>query len=270
LTSAAIRFNPELLMRKKPNLVLALALCCLLSFGVRPSASAEPPDYQRAIGEAVAHFEARRYPEARERFAEAHALSPSARTLRALGLVEFELGNYVESVTYLEQALGATSKPLDAVLRREAMDVLARAKQRVSLLRIAVTPADATLLVDGAPAIARSERGLTLLPGEHRIEASAAGRKGESTLVRLAPGEERSLSFALARAPEPEQIGRAAQGPDDLESSRALLRNPWLWSGVGIAVVALVTGLAVGLGGRDSVREAPLYGGDTGAILSAP
>jgi tetratricopeptide (TPR) repeat protein len=257
-------------MRMKLDQVLALALgCFLLLLGAVSRASAESPDYQRAIAEAVAHFDARRYHEAREFFAEAHALSPSARTLRALGLVEFELRNYLESIAYLEQALAATQKPLDAALRREATDVLVRAKRHVSLLRIAVTPADATLVVDGAPRLARSEGGLTLLPGEHRIEASAAGRRSESTVVRLAPGEERNLSFSLA--PEPEPLASAAPGRDDARRpSRPLLRNPWLWSGAGVAVVALVTGLVVGLGARDSVREAPAYGGDTGAILSAP
>ena len=69
----------------------ALAVCLALSHWLTPSARADAPGFQRAINAAIADFEAGRFEQARTHFAEAHALSPSARTLRALGMVEFEL-----------------------------------------------------------------------------------------------------------------------------------------------------------------------------------
>ena len=50
------------------------------------SAGHEAEDYQAAVRQAVAELEAGHYPEALALFREAHELSPSARTLRGLGL----------------------------------------------------------------------------------------------------------------------------------------------------------------------------------------
>jgi hypothetical protein len=67
---------------------------------------------------------------AREELRRAHAIFPNARTLRGLGMVEFELRSYVQSVQLLEQALAASVKPLDGKLRTDTEALLARAQRR--------------------------------------------------------------------------------------------------------------------------------------------
>jgi tetratricopeptide (TPR) repeat protein len=226
------------------------------------NARAEPQGFQRTINQAVAEYDAGRFAEARVHFSEAHALSPSARTLRALGMVEFELHHYVESVTYLEQALLSQVKPLDAALRAEAERVLGRAHGEIARLRVILNPAEATLRVDDAAALASSQ--LVLAPGPHVIEASAPGRQSERRELRLSAGEQQRLEIALTPLP------LADGAPAASRSERALIKNPWLWSGVGVAAAALITGLAIGLSARDGTQPAPAYGGDTGMVLSGP
>jgi hypothetical protein len=57
---------------------------------------------------------------------------------------------------------------------------------------------------------------------------------------------------------------------EDAHEAPPLYKNPWLWTGVGAVVVGAIAGLAVGLGGRDRTRAEPVFGGDTGAVLTAP
>src|SRR5688500_9579869 len=66
--------------------------------GEAPSPAAEAagvPGYAEAIGEAIEHYSAHRWPEAQAAFARAHALQPSARTYRGLGLAAFYLQEFV-------------------------------------------------------------------------------------------------------------------------------------------------------------------------------
>jgi tetratricopeptide (TPR) repeat protein len=244
------------------NRLRAILICLALSLASSGAARAEPQGFQRAVSQAVVDYDAGRFAEARVHFTEAHALSPSARTLRALGMVEFELHHYVESVTYLEQALASRVKPLDAALRAEAESVLSRAHNETARIRVVLNPAEATLRVDEAAALATSP--LVLAPGAHLVEASAPGRKSERRELVLSAGEQRTLEIALTPLPA------LSEAPNASRSERALLKNPWLWSGVGVAAAALITGLAVGLSARDGTQPAPAYGGDTGMVLNGP
>lgn len=248
-------------VRGRLDLVLALAWLSLALLLAPTEVQADNAAFQRVIDDAVALFEAGRFDAARVRFAEAHALAPSARTLRALGMVEFELRHYPESVSYLEQALSSGVKPLDEALRREAEQVLLRARKETARLRLAISPAHADVRVDGAHS--GVDQVWTVSPGPHLVEASASGRESERLDLALLAGEERAVTLALAPLA---QVEAPADGP---RSERRLLTNPWLWSGVGVAAAALITGLAVGLSGGGT-RTARTYGGDTGAVLSAP
>ena len=67
----------------------------------RAQGSKKHDRYEETISIAVNEFRARRFPEAREQFSKAHAIQPTARTFRALGLVNFELRNYAEAAAML-------------------------------------------------------------------------------------------------------------------------------------------------------------------------
>jgi tetratricopeptide (TPR) repeat protein len=239
-------------------------LACLLLSVARAPARAEPDALQRTLQQAVEAFDAGRFVEAQAHFREAHALAPSARTLRALGMVAFELHDYAASVSYLEQSLVATVKPLDASLRREAKAVLARAEKSVARVVFQLSPRDAQLRVDEAPVLVSEGRPVALNPGRHVVAVQAAGRAPLDTEVVLQPGEERVLSLALAPEAKP------AAKSEDTQTGRPLYKNPWLWTGVGVVVVGVVTGLAVGLTRDPKERPVAAVGGDTGAVLTGP
>lgn len=227
--------------------------------GSAQDARATARAYQRLIDEAVVEFEASHFGEARALFARAHALTPNARTLRALGMVEFELRNYIDSSSYLEQALASQVKPLDGALRADTEQLLQRTRRFVGYLKLQVTPADAVLLIDGVATPYRAEHPLQLNIGEHTLELSAPGRHNERRTVQLVGGEERILQIALT----PEQTAQP-------QESVPLRKNKWLWTGVGLAVVGLAVGLGVGLRRDDTRRPREAFGGDTGAVLVGP
>jgi hypothetical protein len=82
---------------------VATVIVALLSVGTASAASPEAeteaasPEYQRALDAAVAAHRQGRWTEAYAALTQAHAIAPSARTYRALGMTAFELGNYLES-----------------------------------------------------------------------------------------------------------------------------------------------------------------------------
>ena len=82
------------------------------------SADLEPAGYRDTVERAVLEFAAGHFEESRALFARAHALFPNARTLRGLGMAEFELRNYVIAIEHLEAALANQARPLDEDLRR--------------------------------------------------------------------------------------------------------------------------------------------------------
>ncbi len=76
----------------------SLLLWIALALGLFPAATAHAADYERdpegyraAIDAAVQEYELNHFEESREQFARAHALNPNARTLRGLGVADFEL-----------------------------------------------------------------------------------------------------------------------------------------------------------------------------------
>jgi tetratricopeptide (TPR) repeat protein len=88
--------------------------------------SSAPARYYRLIDVAVEHYNNGEWTEARTYFEKSHALYPCARTYRALGMVEFDLGNYAAATNYLQEALASSVKPLDEQLRQEVTELLAR------------------------------------------------------------------------------------------------------------------------------------------------
>jgi tetratricopeptide (TPR) repeat protein len=110
-----------------------------------PASTAEPVGYKAAIDSAIEEFASNNLAEAREHFGRAHALFPNARTLRGLGMVEFELRNYPEAIGWLRKALAFDVKRLEGKLRGETEDLLERANGYVGEVRLRVSPSDASV-----------------------------------------------------------------------------------------------------------------------------
>jgi hypothetical protein len=200
----AVHVRPRARKRRQLG-ALGRLLVALLWLTWAPVVQAEEPaDYQRTIDAALEEYREAHYEEARGLFQHAHALSPSARTLRGLGMVEFELRHYVASAALLEQALASSQKPLTAEQRVAALELLARTQRFVARYRLQVVPSGLAFQVevDGVVTALEPEQRLTLSAGEHRVTLSAPGYQTSERVLDARGGEEQPLSMALKPAPK--------------------------------------------------------------------
>jgi tetratricopeptide (TPR) repeat protein len=245
-------------------LVLSLAGAPgVVSAEAAPQPSAE---YDAAVKLGFEEFTLGNYVEARARFGEAHKLHPNARTLRALGMVEYELKRYVEAIEYLRQALASDERPLTSELRAQTERLSTQAGGYVTRYRFALTPADATLTIDGAPVRAEASRGVLLAAGEHVIEASAENHQATRRTLQVLGGEE-DHSLAIILLAERVESGGQATTQDQPKSSRA--KKAWIWGTIGAVVVAgAVVGLVLGL--RKDADGEQVNKGTTGIDIRVP
>ncbi|HTU58204.1 MAG TPA: hypothetical protein VMF89_07215, partial [Polyangiales bacterium] len=200
-----------------------LALFCALA--VPLSAAADDAEYTRATERGLEEFGERNFEEARAQFLRAHALSPSARTLRAVGMVEFELKNYADSVRYLEEALDSSVRPLEQARRKEVEALLETANTYVARYTLRVAPANAELLLDGS----KIERAalLVLDIGTHQLELRATGRMTERRTLKVKGGEHENLTVKLAAlqaSPESTTDSGSALQRDDTAAKKPLYK----------------------------------------------
>lgn len=200
-----------------------------------PASILDTGEYNRLIEQAVLHFKAREFDSARDMFEAAHAMNPSARTLRGLGLTDFESGRYALAINELERALNETRKPLDAQQRSELQAVIAHAQTFVGTLEVQLTPSDATLSVDDRPVATGA---LQLDAGNHLLRARAPGFVDAEWRLDVRPGETTSMTLALEPEPPPETpppIVLDSAPPYDATQRTA----GWIVGGVGVAGVVV-------------------------------
>lgn len=206
-------------------------------------------------------LDASNYPEAREEFRRAHEIFPNARTLRGLGMVEFELRNYPVSAKLLEDALRSDVKALEGKLRSDTEELLKRAQRYLGELRIKLDPPTAQLFVDGARTELPENHVLRLQVGSHVLEARAPNRINGRQTVEVV-GERRSdVELSLA---EPSADGSGPRtgerGPG--EPPQPVYKKWWLWTTVAVVAVAGGTVAAIMLT-RDKPAPAAQNGANT-------
>jgi hypothetical protein len=223
----------------------ALVLLGVLALPLRTSAQTMVADahgresnaYRSAIATALQEFELGNYAEAREQFRVAHKLAPSARTLRGLGVTEYELRNYPESVRYLEQALASDEKPLDGAMRKHAEEVLYRAQGYVGVVSLEVKPEHADVTLNGQPI--ELSRGSLLLPvGDHVLEFAATGHATQRRSTTVNGRERQTIRVVLTALVTAPQSEPAAMTADRRPSDPPVYRRWWLWTSVGLVAVA--------------------------------
>lgn len=245
------------------TLGLSLALLGAGSGAARAQAGAEDDRHRQLLADAVAEYNAGRYAEARALFRQAHEGSPSARTLRGIGMAAFELREYVEALRALNAALEAESRPLTDEQRQHVDSLIARANAFVGRYRVRLSPDEASLSVDGAPARLEPDGTLVLNLGEHELVARCPGCTAETRTVRVRGGEEEEMSFELRAEPaEPEpaaggQVGGEPQWsvgpPPDADRERGSATPVLLLSMGGALAAGALGGLVWWLGRNDEL-----------------
>ena len=223
------------------NLFAALLAALIMASSAQAQgASDEPAGYRELIRAAIDEYDSQSYAEAHEQFRRAHELFPNARTLRGLGLTAFELRSYPECVRYLEQALASDVKRLDAATRNETEALLGRARNYVGTVQLELSPANATISIDGHELDEGAERPLLLSVGEHILEFNAPSKLGQRRAINVRGGETQTLDVDLVDqsvALAGEQAGPLPVGQEREPGRAPLYKKWWLWTIVGAAVV---------------------------------
>ncbi len=194
-----------MLARWSRLLLLAAGLCTALPVA---SAQREPEgDYRHLVREALTEYAAGNFLEARTLFERAHAMRPSARTLRGLRLTAYELKRYEKAIAELKAALAASEHPLTPDQAAEARASIAKAQRFVGTLVVSAEPATAELSIDGQ----RVASGEHLLDaGDHTLMAEVPGRASRERRVTVQGGQRLSVVLRLSPAAVAEPVARPA------------------------------------------------------------
>lgn len=240
-------------------LALVLALAPVRhAFAEEPDANAdEASEYARVIQSAVERFQARDFGGAREQFQAAHGLSPSARTLRGMGLSDFESGRYAAAVAELESALADPRKPLDAQQRIEVQAVIAHSRGFVGTLEIQVTPRDATVTLAGIPLSGDS---FQLDAGEYLLRASAPGYADAEQRVRVIPADLTRVTLTLAPAEATRPDALATESVDSTQQTAAYIVG-------GFGVAGVIVGSIFGVRSILKHNESDRFCGKDGVCI---
>jgi len=203
--------------------------------------SSDAADARQLLVRAVGEYNAGRYEEAYALFLRAHQLQPTARTLRSMGMVLFELRRYVDAAHRLSQALAETRRPLTNAQRAQTRALLARAREFVARIVVHVSPDDALLTLDGVP-IELTDGELDVDAGSYTLVAQCEGCQPETAHIRVLAGESREITLSVTRQSD-------ARGASSVASpvvrQRPNLLAPALTTALGVAFVlsAVPTGL---------------------------
>jgi hypothetical protein len=230
----------------------ACRACAFIAFvasllAVQPAwAQAEDPRYTVLLADAVAEYGAGNYAEARALFAQAHAVLPNARTLRGMGMAAFELREYADALRHLRAALASKERPLTADQRAHAEGLLRRANAYVGSFVVMVRPPEASLRVNGAPAVLEPDGTLLLSLGRHELTARCPTCQDLTQTVVVRGGETGTLVLELESRVLEASVAPGAQDAAEASPQPASTRGGagWLLGGAGVAAAsAVATGL---------------------------
>jgi tetratricopeptide (TPR) repeat protein len=237
-------------------LVRLIAALSIMIAAAPVAAEAEtPPGYTTAVDRAFDEFALGNYAEARTHFLTAHRLLPNARTLRALGMVDFEEKRYRAAIDWLDQALASQVRPLTPEQRAHVGGLIAQARDYVARYRFVITPPHAKLLIDGAVSDLREE--LWLDVGTHELEVRAEGHLTQRRHLLVTGQRDQTVRIDLSAE-------QAASGANELRTKRR--RIAWS-SAAALLVAGVATALVVQLTREPKQREPS---GDTSLPIPDP
>jgi len=238
---SAPRFTAHLLA----SLTLAQLACSpQLHAQAQPAPAAEnrTSERERAVADGLQQFGRKQYAAARASFARAHALQPSARTLRVLGMTDFALDDFTLAREELDAALTSRVEPLTAAQRSEVEELLGWMQSNLGKVQLILQPLAAQASIDDRAAD-RPE--IWLVPGEHRLRVTAPGH------IPL----ERSFTLALGSEPLPlhVRLAPALSAPDlPLTAATPARSSLWIWLGSGGLACLAASGVLLGVGLSES------------------
>lgn len=223
----------------KQLLVFSVAIISL-SLSANTHAQSDEMDYQTTVRQAIQELSAGNPADARELFRKAHALQPSARTLRGIALTSFEIQDFAETRRAASASLESEVNPLTPAMQAEMNELIDRTASELAYIEFEVEQAGVMLFVDGKE-LEQTTSPHYVNPGEYRVEAELPGYQPYQATLQLGAGDTEQLRIAL----EPVVPEAVAQ------EKRGLNGAHWASIAVGGAAVALgVTALGTGIRSR--------------------
>ena len=189
-------------------------------------------EFSALVARGLAAYRDKRYAEARALIERAHALEPSARTLRVLGLIDFAQDRFDSARQELQASLRDARKPLSSEQRAEVSQLLTWMDESLATLHVHVTPAHADVRLDGKPL---PNRDAVVMAGERRLSCSAPGFVPYVQALHLAVAQELSVDVQLLPVSSPLM---AADGGTAPVREPATSWWPWIASGTGVVMLA--------------------------------
>lgn len=192
-------------------------------------------------GQALAHFEA------------SYRLQPNPEMLFNIGMACRSLGRYLDALDAWGRYLSTASSTADPTRLALVRANSAEAERQVAHVTVTASQPGASILIDG-----RTQTGLEVRvdPGAHVVQCELAGQSPQRREIRATPGEHIELAFAFdGPTPSLRPLLPPLQAPlPPVTPARASLAAPLFWGGLGVAVPAAATALALGLTGN-SLRD---------------
>lgn len=187
--------GPRSLRLRTPILLAALTFA--LATAAPLSASAQN------AGDARAHFDAGvsasnqgRWQDALREFEQARAIQATAPVLYNLGLAQRAVGRMREARATFRTLVEQHGPRLSAERRAEIQGYIADSDAAVGRIELQVSPASATVTLDGATV---TERSIEVDPGRHELVASADGHTQARREIEIRRGGSASIDLRLER-----------------------------------------------------------------------
>jgi len=227
------------------------------------AAQVAPPEYESVLGQALDAHARGDFEAARIFMERAHALEPSARTLRGLGIVAFAQRRHLAAIRYLDESLSSEVKALPPDLRKSVEELLGHAWSQVGRYEVRLDPPTGDFLVDGLAPDLYAPLTVVLEPGAHQITARATGRASYELSLDVNPGARETLHLVLAIPPAPEVVEKlvpiASSADDRLVHTAPPPRPAWYTSsvryvGLGTGAALTFSGVGLWLAGRSRLE----------------
>ena len=247
--------------------VCILCLLCSVASAFPASAQDRPSDSEMAAARqlfqsGLRHARQGEWEDARGDFERSYDIAPVPTTLLNLAGAQVQTGQLVAGAESYRRFLSRATSGRAARYREQAETALAAVEERIPRLVIGahgIREGD-LLMVDDAE-VSQGVMGMPLPvdPGEHTLRVVRNGEPVAEERVTLAEGEEKRVALDV---PAPAELPTVAEASPSEPSSvpledapgegGSLLASPWLWTGVGAAVVgAVVIALVLASGGEE-------------------
>jgi hypothetical protein len=218
------------------------------------------------FSEGVGFADQTQWADAADRFRRALALRDSPVIAYNLASALVQLGKLVEASELLRH-IGAY-QDADAELRKSAETTLAEISPRIGRITVhaeGLRPGDRVGIDDRQLLEAQLDVAVPIDPGVHLLAAQRGEEILDSRTIEVSQGGSAAVTLQLVRAPQPNEVARAAQTSApvvgaDSESKRPLTDQWWFWAGMGTAAVAVVVVAVLVASSGGSSQQSPPAG----------